>query len=47
MTDPALTGMLFASLWEPFRWLCRGLYELLGLLLGIVGNPGLAIILSR
>ncbi len=43
--DAPLTGMLYASLWEPLRWLCRGLYEILRQLLAVVGSPGLAIIL--
>lgn len=41
----ALTQMLFASLWEPLRWLCFGLYFLLGWIMGLVPNPGIAIIL--
>lgn len=40
-----LTQMLFASLWEPLRWLCFGLYFLLGWIMGLVHNPGVAIIL--
>lgn len=42
---PELTQMLFASLWEPLRWLCFGLLALLGLISRWVASPGLSIIL--
>lgn len=42
---PELTGMLFAALWEPLRWLCIGLLFGLDWLTAAVGNPALAIIL--
>lgn len=42
---PTLTQMLFASLWEPLRWLCYGLYFLLAVISSWVTNPGIAIIL--
>ncbi len=40
-----LPGLLFAALWEPLRWLCFGLYFLLGYIMATVGNEGLAIVL--
>ena len=43
--DARLTGMQYAALWAPLRWLCRGLYEILRQLLAVIGNPGIAIIL--
>lgn len=42
---PELANLLFASLWEPLRWLCYGLFFLLGWISRWVGNAGLAIIL--
>jgi len=40
-----LTRMLFASLWEPLRWLCLALLFLLGFINAWVGSAGLAIVL--
>ncbi len=37
--------MLFAALWDWLRWLCVGMLLLLGFIQGLVGSPGLAIIL--
>lgn len=45
VVSPSLTQMLFAALWEPLRWLCYGLYFLLGWILSQVASPGIAIIL--
>lgn len=42
---PELGGMLFASLWEPLRWLCLGLLFLLDAIMRQVGSAGVAIIL--
>jgi YidC/Oxa1 family membrane protein insertase len=42
---PELGGMLFASLWEPLRWLCFGLFFLLAAISAGVGNAGVAIML--
>ncbi len=43
-TDPVLTRMLFASLWDWLRWLCFGMLWLLTLIESFVGNIGLSII---
>ncbi|MBW7931344.1 MAG: membrane protein insertase YidC, partial [Gammaproteobacteria bacterium] len=40
-----LTRMLFASLWEPLRWLCLALLFLLAFIQSWVSSEGLAIIL--
>jgi YidC/Oxa1 family membrane protein insertase len=45
VVDATLVGTLFASLWEPLRWLCFALLFLLGFISGQVGNAGVAIIL--
>jgi YidC/Oxa1 family membrane protein insertase len=45
VVSPALTQMLFATLWEPLRWLCYGLLFLLAWITSWVNNPGIAIIL--
>ena len=42
---PELSEMLFAALWDFFRWLCFGMLLLLELIQSIVGSYGLAIIL--
>ena len=43
-TDPVLTRMLFASLWDWLRWLCFGMLWLLTMIDSVVGNIGLSII---
>jgi membrane protein insertase Oxa1/YidC/SpoIIIJ len=43
--DPRLTGMLYAGLWQPLRWLSSGLQAILGFWQARVGNWGLAIVL--
>ena len=45
VVSPELTELLFAALWEPLRWLCFGLYFLLGFITASVADVGLAIIL--
>jgi len=42
---PELTQLLFASIWEPLRWLCFGLLLLLDLIMRGLSSAGLAIIL--
>jgi YidC/Oxa1 family membrane protein insertase len=43
--DPALTGMLYAMLWEPLRWLSFGLQWMLDRWQDLVGRAWLAILL--
>jgi len=43
--DPALTGMLYAVLWEPLRWLSFGLQWILDRWQDLVGHAWLAILL--
>lgn len=45
VASPDLSKLLFAALWQPLRWLCFGLYFLLGFITSQVSNAGLAIIL--
>ena len=42
---PELTGMLYAGLWQPLRYLSFGLHWLLDRWQGLVGNWGIAIVL--
>jgi len=42
--DPALKDTMFAGLWFWLRWICFGLYALLGWIAAVIPNWGLAII---
>ena len=44
-TDPALEGLLFAHLWFWMRWLTLGMTILLGALLALVHDAGVAVLL--
>ena len=42
--DPQLRDTMFAGLWFWLRWICFGLYALLGWIAAVIPNWGLAII---
>lgn len=44
-TDPELASLLFPHLWFWMRWLALGLLVMLDALCGLLGNPGVAIVL--